>query len=111
MEFFKSFLANQLHNFENVVQPISLLILDINMPELNGLECSRKIKQLYIDKNRQTQSKKLLRPCIIFMTQTPLTVMNAFMESDETPDLYLEKPVDAKIFTDLLTILDITTQN
>ena len=81
------------------------------MPELNGLECSRKIKQLYIDKNRQTQSKKLLRPCIIFMTQTPLTVMNAFMESDETPDLYLEKPVDAKIFTDLLKILDLTTQN
>ena len=111
MEFFKSFLANQLHDFEDVVQPISLLILDINMPEPNGLECSKLIKQLYIKRNRETQSDKPLRPCIVFMTETPFTVMNEFIKADEAPDLYLEKPVDVKIFSDLLTILDITTQN
>ena len=45
------------------------------------------------------------------MTETPFTVMNEFIKADEAPDLYLEKPVDVKIFSDLLTILDITTQN
>ena len=110
VKFVESFLNSQFLDFEDVVQPISLLILDINMPEPNGLECSELIKQLYIKRNQETQSDIPLRPCIVFMTQTPFTVMNEFMKADEAPDLYLEKPVDAKIFSDLLTILDITTQ-
>ena len=38
-------------------QPISLLILDINMPGLNGFECAKQIKQLYKENAQKTKGK------------------------------------------------------
>ena len=38
-------------------QPISLLILDINMPGLNGLECAANIKKQYKEINQRFKGK------------------------------------------------------
>ena len=35
------------------IQPISLLLLDINMPIINGLECAQQVKQLYREVNEK----------------------------------------------------------
>ena len=35
------------------IQPISLLLLDINMPIINGLECAQQVKQLYREINEK----------------------------------------------------------
>ena len=41
------------------------------------------------------------------MTQTPMNVMDMFTQPDEKSDLYLEKPVDVKVLSTLLKILNI----
>ena len=35
------------------IQPISLLLLDINMPIISGLECAQQVKQLYREINEK----------------------------------------------------------
>ena len=35
------------------MQPISLLLLDINMPNINGLEALKMIKQVYKEANEE----------------------------------------------------------
>ena len=38
-------------NFEETIQPVPLVILDINMPILDGLQTAKKIKQMFVDLN------------------------------------------------------------
>ena len=38
--------------------PVSLLLLDINMPIVDGLECAKSIKELYREKNLQSTNQQ-----------------------------------------------------
>ena len=38
---------------ENNIQPVSLVLLDINMPIMHGLECSEKINKIYKQENEK----------------------------------------------------------
>ena len=40
------------------IQPISLLLLDINMPIISGLECAQQVKQLYREINEELAKKQ-----------------------------------------------------
>ena len=55
VEYFTNVLS-QSGMFE-IKQPISLLILDLNMPVLNGYDCAKQIKQLYKEYNQKTKGK------------------------------------------------------
>ena len=64
------------------VQPVSLLLLDINMPIMHGLECSKAVSDLY--KKVNTQRKRLKKPPLIqpltcFMTQTPFNMIGSLI--------------------------------
>ena len=51
---------------DDEIQPVSLLLLDINMPIMHGLECSEKINQMYKEQNQERlkQNKPpLVSPC------------------------------------------------
>ena len=61
---------------EQVSQPISLLLLDINMPVLNGYETLTKVKELYSKVNEIDPSHKFLRPLICYLSQTDQAIMN-----------------------------------
>ena len=41
-------------NLEETKQPVSLVILDINMPILDGIQTSKRIKQMYNELNNQS---------------------------------------------------------
>ena len=69
------------------MQPVSLLVLDINMPIITGLELCAKVKELYIEKqveiNRvaclfkdRAGEIKLIRPLIIYSSSLDYTKMN-----------------------------------
>lgn len=52
---------------QNIVQqPISLLLLDINMPVLNGLQTLPLVKKKFAELN---ESLRLQRPLICYLTQ------------------------------------------
>ena len=66
-------------DFEETIQPIPLVILDINMPILDGLQTAKKIKQMFIDLNdsirrdleESSEPKKprtIVRPFICHLT-------------------------------------------
>ena len=38
------------------ILPVSLLLLDINMPIVDGLECAKSIMELYREKNLQSNN-------------------------------------------------------
>ena len=52
-----------------VFQPVSLLILDINMPVVNGLQAAAKIKELFENAERDKGGNKIIRPLIVFLSQ------------------------------------------
>lgn len=66
-------------NFEETIQPIPLVILDINMPILDGLQTAKKIKQMFVDLNdsirknseessEPKQPRTIIRPFICHLT-------------------------------------------
>ena len=78
------------------IQPVSLLLLDINMPIMHGLECSQKVNQMYREANQKRLVKNqppLISPLTCFMTQTPYQVLKTLIKDDEMTDLYFEKPM------------------
>ena len=90
------------------IQPVSLLLLDINMPIMHGLECSKKVKQMYIEANQERLQKNqppLISPLTCFMTQTPFEVLKTLIKDDEMTDLYFEKPMNPQEMQNLLKIL------
>ena len=46
---------------ENRVQPVSLLLLDINMPMLTGMEAIKRIKVKYEEANKRIEQQGLAR--------------------------------------------------
>lgn len=67
---------------EKTVQPVSLLLLDINMPILDGFETLKQVKQLitvFNDKNETSMSSpctRVLRPLICYYTQYKSNVLS-----------------------------------
>ena len=80
---------------QQVVQPVSLLLLDINMPVLNGYETLKKVKQLFKDFNESSGPNEplVLRPMICYLSSTENEVMKQFLSEDEQAEIYLEKPL------------------
>ena len=81
----------------DVAQPVSLLILDINMPRVSGLECIKQVRKLYGGLQLERQ-QEVLRPFVVYMTETPQNIILQFVQEQEKPDLYLEKPVPRSAF-------------
>ena len=68
---------------DDEIQPVSLLLLDINMPIMHGLECSEKINQMYKEQNQERlkQNKPpLVSPLTCFMTQTPYYMLKSLIK-------------------------------
>ena len=57
--FFKELQANTGDLPHQTLQPVTLLLMDINMPIKNGLEATREVKELF-DLNNEPQAKPLL---------------------------------------------------
>ena len=55
-------------------KPVSLLILDVNMPIMHGLQASQKVKELY-DAYNTCNETKLVRPVIVLCSQHNLTTI------------------------------------
>ena len=73
LDIFASFSEADEADQPQIVQPVSILFLDINMPVLDGLETARLIKQRVEDFNAKIHvSNPLLtvvRPLIVHLTQ------------------------------------------
>ena len=108
MDFFRKLLDPTEGRPESIL-PVSLLLLDINMPIVDGLECAKSIMELYKEKNLQDNGngKTVLRPFLIFMTQTPFSIMKNFIQQDEQSDIYLEKPIQFQDLASLLKIFNV----
>ena len=112
-------------NCEPQLQPVSLLLLDINMPILDGIETQKlimeKFQKLHERSPRfEAQEEKpintraavsrnatLLRPFICYVTQYECSTMQQFMQIDERPEAYLEKPAQLKDLTAILRLVNI----
>ena len=84
--------------------PVSLILLDINMPILNGLETLKQIKQRFA----AYDETKLMRPMICYLTQLDHKQMSKFICQDEQPDCYLEKPLPQIDLVSLLRLLNLS---
>ena len=73
-------------------QPVSLLILDVNMPIMHGLETSQKVKELYDAHNKCTETI-LTRPLIVLWSQNDMRTIQQFITEDEQADMYWQKPL------------------
>ena len=52
-----------------VFQPVSLLLLDINMPIVNGMQTAEQIRKLYGEAQANTvDNANLVRPLIVFLS-------------------------------------------
>ena len=85
---------------------MSLLLLDINMPVLDGYETLKKVKQLFKDynKNIDINSPMLLRPMICYLSSIEHQVMNQFLTEEEQAEIYLEKPLPKKDLAALIKL-------
>ena len=92
-------------------QPVSLIILDINMPIMDGMETAKRIKQLYDDYNEMLAKSSLyhhglVRPFLCHLTQFDKT-FKTFMQPEETGDLFLNKPLPHSELVSLLRLLNL----
>ena len=97
-------------------QPVALLLLDINMPILGGMEALKIIKSKYQrmnsaldlgDTGRQDGNPLLLRPVICYLSQYSQGTMMQFLTEEEHADCYLEKPLPFNELKSLLRLLNI----
>ena len=58
-------------NSAQFIQPIKLILLDINMPILDGLETLKMVKQLF----EKYEDKQIQRPMISYLSQSDYSVM------------------------------------
>ena len=107
--------------FEAPIQPIRLVVLDINMPVLDGFETLKKVKEIFEVHNARTNDRLVndsypttvsrplvLRPFICLFSQLDGRQFAPFLKKTEQPDFYLKKPVPAselKSFLKLLKVL------
>ena len=110
-------------SIEYTLQPISLLLLDINMPLMNGFETLICVKEIFERHNKRLKDSlsgdeqnklidsrvesKLMRPLIIFVSQLESSQFTHFFAADEKPDFYLEKPIVPKDLKALLRLIQI----
>ena len=86
---------------EETHQPVVLLLIDINMPILNGMETVPKIKKLFTEFNNfmregpsvSGRKNLVVRPPILYFSQFDRKTMYNFISKEENADFYLEKPV------------------
>ena len=108
-------------------QPVALLLLDINMPILNGFETLKRVKEMFKLHNTRLNEERsrsigdeeplrminteehthILRPLIIFVSQLDRNQFTHFFVDDEKPDFYLEKPLVSKDLKSLLRLIKI----
>ena len=113
MAFFRVILETYLTYQVNHGNPVTLLLIDINMPILTGIEALKLIKQNYdkINVSLAEQNRpKLVRPAICYYSQYNKRTMELFMKDDELADFYLEKPVPSEDISALFTLLNIVGQ-
>ena len=92
-------------------QPVSLIILDINMPIMDGMETAKRIKQLYDEYNEMLAKAShckhgLVRPFLCHLTQFDKT-FKTFIKPEETGDLFLNKPLPHSELVSLLRLLNL----
>ena len=78
-------LSQQHSEPHNPIQPISLVLLDVNMPILSGMETLVKLTEMFGDDD----SNRILRPMICYLSQYDGTSMKMFLKEDEFADYYL----------------------
>ena len=73
MDYFDSLLRDiQQSNISEYLQPVALVLLDINMPIMTGLEAVKSIKGLFDRCNEELEAEgrnSLIRPVIMYFTQ------------------------------------------
>ena len=106
VDYFTRILLQLAEERKQVVQPVSLLLLDINMPVLNGHETLKKVKQLFKDFNESSglNSPLVLRPMICYLSSTENDVMTQFLDEDEQAEIYLEKPLPKSVLAALIKL-------
>ena len=82
-------------------QPVSLLLLDVNMPILHGLDTLPLVKQKFQDANHRLP---VLRPVICYLTQFD-GEFKQFIREEEEAECYLEKPLSTIELVNLLKLL------
>lgn len=84
-----------------------LIILDWNMPQMDGLECAKKIIEYYISKYRQ--NKNIQIPRIILLTRhRDDSVIHSAKEIGI--ELFLYKPINTKLLSAMLEKIFLTNE-
>ena len=92
---------------EDCYQPVSLLFLDINLPDKDSLKVAQQIKMQYKKLQEIEQYKKVQRPVICHNSSLNLQQIQSFMYDEEKADLYLNKPIDKKTVVMILKQLQV----
>ena len=92
---------------EDCYQPVSLLFLDINLPDKDSLKVAQQIKMQYKKLQEIEQHKKVQRPVICHNSSLNLQQIQSFMYDEEKADLYLNKPIDKKTVVMILKQLQV----
>ena len=94
-----------------VIQPVSLLILDINMPILNGFETKKAIEELFVKFNARLNSEHpeitVLRPLVCYLSQFDQKSFYTNFGATSKAECYIEKPLPFKELVSLLRLLNL----
>ena len=106
LNYFENLLVEPLTQFRNpfdpsIAQPVALLILDVNLPVITGLEVCSKVKEIYTRKQKELNEKstdpiQLHRPLIIFYSSLDYNGIEKFCFDHEKADLFVQKPFTQK---------------
>ena len=95
------------------VQPVTLLLLDVNMPILTGMEAMKMIRDKYKQINEKyraihdTDRKVVIEPLMCYYSQCSRDMIDTFTTEDEKADLFLQKPLPIKELVSLLRIINV----
>ena len=99
------------------LQPVALLLLDINMPIMTGMEVMLRLKKKYKEMNEKAKNVEgsdssnshiiVLKPFICYYSQYDRATMMNFMTEEEKADYYLEKPLPLTELISLLKLINV----